>query len=554
MDSVALAMRAAVVLAALVASVGVALLERKRGGDAPGLGTLLRRRFVLGVPWGTLTTAALVLAVYLFVQGGFGHWYSPVVLPFRAWSYLAPLGVLFAGLSHVGPGHLLGNLMGTLVLAPLAEYAFGHYAAGRGESTFGSPRRNPYVRAFLVFPAIAVLLALVSAAFSLGAVIGFSGVVFSFAGVALLYYPLATVIALSATSALNLAYQSLRQPIVVASSRPAYVSPGWADVAIQGHALGLLAGVLLAATLASRRGDDLPRPRRLLVGALLVGVAQSLWAVYWYRGAETFVLYRAVGLALVLLFAVLLAALTVGEWEPVTLRPARTFVRTLTAQNAAVLCLVVVTAALAGPAVPVNLTTVGDEPLPGEPVEVRGYSVTYAENVENGMVSVVDVEAFGETTSVNTSGVVVRNPDRGIWMTETTKGRLAFSGRSRVVLGGLGWRETVVADREGYTAVGGGTAYRVTLEHDGRERVAYTSPPATAEPYIAGRNVSVLVNESSFSLAVKRDEEIAHAPIPGENETVTAAGLSFVRDGNAVFALTADNATRVRVASRETYN
>ncbi|QLG27483.1 rhomboid family intramembrane serine protease [Halorarum halophilum] len=554
MNDATLAMRAAVVLAALVALVALALLERARGGNSHGLGTILRRRFVLGVPWGTLTTVAVVLAVYLFVQGGFAHWNSPIVIPFRAWSYLAPLGILTAGLAHGGPGHLLGNLMGTLVLAPLAEYAFGHFAAGRGESTFGAVRRNPYVRAFVVFPALAVLLALVSAAFSLGPVIGFSGVVYSFAGVALLYYPLATVVALSATSVLNLAYQSLRQPVVVASSRPSFYTPWWADIAIQGHALGLLAGILLAAALAARRGDDLPRPRRLALGALLFGVSQSLWTLYWYRGGETYVLYRAVGLSMVLLFAVLLGTLAVGDWRTLRLNPAREFLATLTPQNAAVVCLLVVTAALAGAAIPVNLTTVDDEPLPGDPIEVRGYTVTYAEDVENGMVSVVDVEAFGETTSVNTSGVVVRNPDRGVWTTATTKGRLAFAGRSQVVLGGLGWRDSVTAIRRGYSTPGGDVVYRITLEHDGERRVAYTSPPAEAEPQIDGQNVSVEANGTGFQLVVTRDNESARAPVPSGNETVTAGGLSFVRDGRRVFALTDDNETRVRVATRETYN
>lgn len=554
MNDATLAMRAAVVLSVVGALVALALLERARGGGSPGAGDILRRRFVLGVPWGTLTTVAVVLSVYLFVQGGFGHWYSPVVIPFRAWSYFEPLGILTAGLAHGGPGHLLGNLMGTLVLAPLAEYAFGHFAEERGRSTFGSLRRNPYVRAFVVFPALAVALALVSAAFSLGPVIGFSGVVFSFAGAALLYYPLSTVVALSAASVLNLVYQSLRQPIVIASSGPSFFTPWWANIAIQGHALGLLAGILLAATLAARRGDDLARPRRLMLGALLFGVSQSLWAVYWYRGAETYVLYRAPGLAVVLLFAVLFATLAVGDWRTLRLSSTREFLATLTPQNAAVVCLLVVTAALAGAAVPVNLTTVGDEPLPGDPVEVRGYTVTYAEDVENGMVSVVNVEAFGETTSVNTSGVVVRNPDRKVWATAITKGRLAFAGRSQVVLGGLGWRDTVTAIRRGYSTPGGDAAYRITLEHDGERRVAYTSPPAEAEPRIDGRNVSVEANGTAFLLVVTRDNETARAPVPAGNETVTVGGLSFVRDGRGVFALADGNETRVRVATRETYN
>ncbi|QLG62135.1 rhomboid family intramembrane serine protease [Halorarum salinum] len=553
MDLETAGMRAAVVVAALVALLAVVLLERARG-DGEGVGDVLRRRFVLGVPWGTLTTVAVVLAVYLHVQGGLTHWYAPVTLPFYAWTYLEPLGMLFAGLAHGGPGHLLGNLVGTLVLAPLAEFAFGHFAARRGESTFGSRRRNPYVRAFVLFPAAAVGVAVLTALFSLGPVIGFSGVVFAFAGAALVYYPLATVVALAGARVLNLTYQVLRQPVVQASGRPSYVTPWWADIAVQGHAFGLLVGVLLAAGLAARRGDSLPRPRRLLLGTLLFGVAQSLWAVYWYRGGESYVLYRAVGLALVVLLGVLVATLAVGERRTLRVGSVREFLATLTPRNAAVVCLLVVLAAIAGPAIPVNLNAVDDEPLPGDPVEVRGYSVTYAEDVRNGMVSIVDVEAFGETTNVTTSGVVVRNPDRGVWTTATTKGRLAFAGRSTVVVGGVGWRDTVTAVREGYETVGGDAAYRVTLRHDGDERVAYTSPAATAEPRLGGRNVSVKPTEEEFLLVVTRGNETAEVSVPGENETATAGGLAFVRDGRAVIAVTDGNETRVRVANRETYD
>jgi len=104
------------VVAALLASVAVAFLV-----DRPAaLGARLRERFVLGVPWGTLVSAGVVLAVYLLLQGGLRNWYAPVTIPFRAWSYFYPLGVVTAAFSHNGASHLIGNLVGTLTLAPLA--------------------------------------------------------------------------------------------------------------------------------------------------------------------------------------------------------------------------------------------------------------------------------------------------------------------------------------------------------------------------------------------------------------------------------------------------
>ncbi|KPN31005.1 hypothetical protein SY89_01747 [Halolamina pelagica] len=145
----------------------------------------LRERFVLGVPWGTVVTVLGVLGVYLFVQSGYAHWYRPVVLPFRAWSYFEPLGMLVAGFAHAGPGHLLGNLFGALTLAPIVEYAIGHYppeSAGDPESTpstlrgrLAALRRRPTARAFLLFPLGVAVVGVVLTMFTVGAVIGFSG-------------------------------------------------------------------------------------------------------------------------------------------------------------------------------------------------------------------------------------------------------------------------------------------------------------------------------------------------------------------------------------------
>ncbi|MFB6197610.1 MAG: protease, partial [Halobacteriaceae archaeon] len=87
----------------------------------------LRTRFVLGIPWGTATISLIVLSVYLFIQNGASDWYSPLTIPFTSWSYLYPTGVILAPFSHMGPGHLLGNLFGTLIIAPIAEYTWSHF-------------------------------------------------------------------------------------------------------------------------------------------------------------------------------------------------------------------------------------------------------------------------------------------------------------------------------------------------------------------------------------------------------------------------------------------
>jgi membrane associated rhomboid family serine protease len=553
-----LAHRLAVLAALVLAAVAVVALDRPRGS----WGERLRRRFLAGVPWGTLVSAGLVLAVYLFVQGGWSHWYAPVTIPFRAWSYFYPLGVVTAGFAHVGVGHLLGNLAGTLALAPLAEYAWGHFPGERGSYSFGSARTNPYVRAFLLFPGAVVAVGLLTAAFGIGPVIGFSGVVFAFAGFALVFYPVPTVLALVASDALRLAYLSVRTPVVEASSSPGYGAPWWAQIAVQAHALGLLLGVVLALGLLRRRGGAGRSGVRLWVGGALVAVSEALWAVYWFRGGETFVLYRAVGLALVALLATLVAVAgsasdrplldRIPDAVPARVRPRLAPLRAVPRWQSAAALLLVATAAVAGPAVPVNLLAASEEPVPGPSTEVRDYEVTYAENVTSGMVSVIDIELFGETTRVDTAGVIVRSESRNIWLTAVSKGELAFFGRQTVLLGGIGWRSLVVANRTGWVPVGGEPVYRVRLRNGGESFVAFRSAPSTAAPVVAGRNVTVAAVGDGFRLRVSRNNTtLGTTPLPANGSAATVGGLRLVRRSGAVYAVRND--TRVRVVRKERY-
>jgi len=545
----------AVVVAFLVAVALIRLLDRPGGG----WGRRLRSRFLLGVPWGTLVTVGFVLSVYLFVQDGLDHWFGPTVIPFTAWSYFYPLGMVTAPFSHTGPGHLIGNLVGTVTFATVAEYAFGHYSRRRGSTSFGSWRTNPYVRAFVLFPAVVVLVGLLTSLFGLGPAIGFSGVVFAFAGFALLYYPLGTVLALVAGRVVNLVWGAFVRPVSTFSSKPVFSTPWFADIALQVHALGFLLGVLLALWLSDRRDDDRPSALRLFTGALLFTVSQSFWAVYWFRGDGRFVLYRAGGLALVVLLAtVVTAAATADGRRPFERVPlsARTGSRaslgSLTGKQVAVSLLLISTAAMSGPATVTNVLTVADDDLPNRSLKVNDYEVTYAENVQNAMVSVVDVELLGETTTVNTSGVIVRSRERGIWYTAISKSRLKFTGRAAVRLGGLTWRDRVVADRTGWVPVGGPPVYRVNLTRDGRTVPVYTSGPSTARPTIAGRNVTLVAERDRFLLVVRTGNESARAPVPARSESVTLEGLTLTRQKRHLVATY--ERTRVRVAKVETYN
>lgn len=535
-------------LTGLVAIVLIGSLATVWYLDRPGgrFGALLRQRFVMGIPWGTITVVVVVLLVYLFVQDGYRRWYDPMTLPFRAWTYFYPLGILTGPFSHTGPGHLLGNLFGTLTVGPIAEYAWGHFPQRRGEETFRSWLTNPWVRAFVVFPGVVLAIGLGTGLFSIGPIIGFSGVVFAFAGFAIVRYPLTTIVAvLGGSQTLSLLYRALTSPMLTSRPQPRPpTDPWWAQIAIQGHAIGLLIGVLLGIGLLWRR-DRRPDAWRVWVAVLIFAVAEALWAVYWYRGNGTFVLYRGVGVVLITVLALVVTlAVTTSD---------RKIVGTLASRQVWTVVLLLTASALAGPAIATNFITIGSTSPPDTTVQAGDYTVYYAENVENRMVSVVDVEAFGESTRVKTSGVIVVSERRHVWTQQLSKARLAFSGRGSVTVGGIGWRKRIFAQRRGWSAVRGGTAYMVWLRPpDGDWQLGFTSKPAAAEPQIAGRNVSVVPANGRFYLQVSANNTtLGRTPIPGQNESASVGGLQLVRVEDAIVAVS--DGTRVRVATKESY-
>jgi membrane associated rhomboid family serine protease len=567
----------------------------------------LRSRFLLGVPWGTLVVVAGVVGVYLFVQSGLENPDRPVVIPFRSWSYLYPEGLFWSSFAHANRGHITGNLLSTLVAGGIAEYAYGHFPRGRdvddetgtvraalpsrdalrrvrseGLSALSLGRersrrsslaggrslaRNPYVRAFVVVPGATVLFGVVSALFALGPVIGFSGVVFALWGFALVFYPVGTVAALTGSTLAGVTYEALRNPVVTAGSSGSYGPPWWANIAVQGHAFGLIAGILAAAWLVRRRratgvdfsgGESRTAALAAFGAVLLFGTSRRLWAVYWYLGNERYELYRAVGFGLLAVLAAIVALAVAGKDEPVRPRAAvpdpetiRGAVRSVTPAAAGFLLLASALAVVAGPAVVPNLVAVDEGDLPGDPIEVEGYQVTYAEDVEDQVVSAVDVEAFGRSTTVNTSGVIVKNADREIWTTAVSRGNLAFWGYRAVDVGGTGWRETVWVQRVGWVAANGGPTYRVDAIRNETRSTLFTSEPARAEPRVDGRNVTVAAVTGGFELRVAHEGETERVTLPAANETVTTGGLAFVREGDAVFAERGE--TRVRIATRERY-
>ena len=535
--------------AVLVAGVVISLLvlvslARPRGR----WGALARSRFVMGVPWGTLIAVALVALFYLFVQDGLANPRRPVVLPFRAWSYFYPTGILTAGFAHSSLGHITGNLLGTLVFGSLAEYAWSHFPKRRGSSTFSSLRTNPFARIFAWVGGV-FAVGVGTSLFALGPVIGFSGVVFAFVGFAVVRFPLATLAAVLVSSAVSLVYNAALSPVLVRrAGETTFSRPWWAEIAIQGHALGLFVGVALAVVIFYRRGVR-PKPHHVWLAVLVFAVDRGLWAVYTIDGGETFRLFRSLGTALVFVLAALIAASAAASTRMLVDRI------DLSRREAAVGLLLGALFALAIIAVPFNLFVV-DDPSAGleaaDPVEVEDYTVFYAEDVPHQLIPAVPLPGENETNGqINASGVIVVSEQRNIWWEEVSTGRLATSGQATIRLGGVTWNEDIRATRTTWNVAGGESTYnvRLGLADDDDRPVVYRDDAATADARIDGRNVSIEPADDGFELVVTRENEtLDRAMLPSDSNTTFIGGLTVELDDRNLFVERGE--TRVRIAQR----
>jgi len=503
----------------------------------------VRARLLLGIPWGTVALVAGLYAVFYVLQGAAQG--RPIVVGFRSWSYFYPLGMVVAPFAHAGVGHLTGNVISTLVYAPVAEYAWSHYPTERGAQTFGSWGSNPFVRIGL-FVAGSVAVGLATSLFIPGALIGFSGVVFAFAGFALVTRPLLAVFALVARRAVNLVYFSLQNPVLTAKAEPRFVSPFWADIAIQGHALGLLVGVLLGLWVARRR-DEWADPRRVWFAVLVFAVAQALYALYWQVSTDEFVLFRGMGAAVVLTLAAVVAAAVIRRDRILLSRI------DLSRREVAAGLLLAVVLAISVAAIPFNMVAVAGAGTgtgtADDGIEIRDYTVTYAEGVPNQYVASVDIPVVGQPLSINESGVVVTSPDRDAWEVVVPAGQLAFQGRASVPVGGLGWRETVVANRTTWNVVDGPSTYKVYLRRVGEpRRLAFAAEPATVPAVINGTRVRIAPTRPGYELELLRnDSVVGSSPIPTEGRNVTVADITFNRTGESLQAI--HDRTRLKIAT-----
>ncbi|MCQ4334407.1 rhomboid family intramembrane serine protease [Natronomonas sp. F2-12] len=507
----------------------------------------LRKRLYLGVPWGTLTVIALVATFYLFVQDGLSNPYDPIQIPFRAYSYFYPLGMLTSGFAHSGLGHVTGNLLSTLVFGSLAEYAWGHFPDDGGRGSPAVSRLGPPAR-IAAWAGALVGAGIVTSLFSLGPAIGFSGVVFACVGFTLVRYPIATIVAALSSGIVTQLYYALRTPEFRRTARETFSQPWWAGIAIQSHAVGLLVGVIGGLVLLYRR-DVRPSPEHVWLAALAFAVDRGLWAIYLPVGSETYRLFRALGMSVVFLLAALVASGATATASEFVSRIE------LTGREAAFGLVVASTLALAFVAVPLNLYAVED-PNAGlgdaESVEIEDYTVFYAEDVENQFVPAVSLpgEVNGTGGGLESSGVIVVSERRNIWWEEVSERRLAAEGAATVRVGGLTWNENVRANRTTWEVAGGNETYNVRLGRAAADRpVVFRADPAETDAVIDGRNTTIAPDEDSFAVVVSRNNEtLGTVEIPGDNETATAGGITVRREDRDLFA--ERNDTRIRIARR----
>ncbi|QSG07377.1 rhomboid family intramembrane serine protease [Halapricum desulfuricans] len=575
-------------------------------------------RLVYGIPWGTLIAVALVTAFYLLAQNGLTDWGDPLTLPFVSWSYFYPLGVVSSGFAHGSPAHLVSNMTGTLAFGLVAEYAWGHYPPARRDRDSllagdGGWRSRPRVRIALV-PAAMFGVALLTGVFSMGPGLGFSGAVFAVAGFAVVTKPRAAIGAVVGSSALDVLYQAVVNPVVTGSISAGGPSPpSWASIAFQAHMLGFAVGAVAAIALLRSRRQQLP-PARLFLGTAGFGLALSLWLLV-FPGEDVFYLYRAVGVIVVTVLAGLVTVAVSGSdrsiprlvaigWLVLLALPFALLAGVLAfslvvsvsglvpevggiAPFMALLVLAVVV--LAVPAIPtalrgqdtrwsshrnvalLGLGTVGlllvvpgllygpitvdtDSVTDTGEVTVGDYLVTYEEDAAPGQtLLLLDVENATETTQ---DGLIVASESRSIWTVAERAESIAFDGEASVNVGGLGWRETVRADRTGWDVTGNESAYAVDLTVDGETTRSFATDPVQADVTIDDHRIGVVPTDDGFEVRVTRDDvTVGTAAIPETNETATVGPLTVrtKADDGSTAVVVASDGTSVTVAERETY-
>ena len=497
----------------------------------------VRYRFVGGIPWGTLITLLALLAFYLVIQDGRTDWEHPVYYPYIATSYFYPFGQLTAGFAHASAGHLLSNLLGLAIFGTIAEYAWGHYSHDAAERP-----KKPWVRIACI-PVISGIIALTTAIFSWGPVLGFSGAVFAFAGFAVVRYPVLTIIGMVFQSALVLLTRAILSPVTIHEVTESVDVPGWAGIGFQGHGMGFLLGIVLAILLWYRRDDPLsPGAVRVWGGILLVGSSMGLWAIWTTAGDDVYVLYRGLGVILLVgvawMVAGALQADSTPTWGGISWR------------HVAICAICIPIIAMSTAAIPMGLQVVGPMDPVEERITIEDYEIYYVTNHTHSWQPGMDLPVIGDTASEATrSGVFIRSSDRQLQLRLASSSQLAREGEARGIVGGVGWRSEVLVERSAWNPVGNDSVYRVTIANENQSSVVFTAPSQQVDSQIDHHQIALRATETGFGIDVRDPDGTEHqVDVPAKNESVTVSDLTIARDGSTLVAST--DGTRVVIATR----
>lgn len=530
-------------LALLVVLVGgFAVALRLQSGRFP-VRRRLQQRFILGVPWGSVLTIGGLLICYAIVQRGLWSWSDPLWIPFVNWSYLYPTGVILGPFTHAGPGHLMSNLFSAALLAPLAEYIWGHYSEESRSADVRGILARPYVRAIIVFPAAVIGVGLLTSILAWGPVIGFSGVVFAFAGFVVVRYPLTTVITIVSTTVLSDLVSAASNPYVIEEVRTELTTPWWVGISIQGHLVGFLIGAVLGVILLTYRHENhRPGPIRLWFGLVLVMVMMSLWAIWFPAEGDQYILYRGAGMLLVL---GLVAAITIA-----TVTKSRPLVGAVTRRQLAIMGILLPILVIALVAIPMNTIAVTSYDRPPHAATAEDYTIQYGDTVPNPVEPGFTIP-FWDPEPGTSSGVIVSSQDRQLWTEAISRNELARTGDDTIRVGGLTWSESINVSRIGWSPVGNESVYRVMVESDATSPTeSYHSPSRLIEPVIANHSIRLNSTEAGFFIIVTGPNgDQTEAMVPDENETSEVGELQIDRSDGSLYA--EYNSTRVPIAEQE---
>jgi hypothetical protein len=254
-------------------------------------------------------------------------------------------------------------------------------------------------------------------------------------------------------------------------------------------------------------------------------------AVYIARGGGEFVLYRALGTAGVIVLATAVALLVTERNRAFVPRPS------VSVRTVAVGLLLVVLCSLALTGVAFNLVSVTNGDAVEGGIDVRDYTVMYAENAENQYIADSPLPDF-LTPPPAASGVIVTSEQREAWVQVASAREFAAEGRRVIALGDATWREVVVVSRTAWTFVDGNETYKVFGNRAGTSaQQLFASGPANASVIINGTTVAIEPTPESYALSVSRNGTVlGQAPVPEHNQTVEIADITFERDQNSLIA------------------